>query len=71
VENKPARSLLVSLGKALDGECLCVCVVKHLVTGGRLVEDQEIGHFSARASAEKFPGRPTEKISEKSKKDQK
>jgi len=68
VENKPARSLLVSLGKAHDGGCLYVCVVKHLVTGGRLSRRPEKGHFSARASAEKFPGGPTEKIPEKAKK---
>jgi len=34
---------------------LYVCVVKHVVTGGRLTRRLE-GHFSARASAEKFPG---------------
>jgi len=50
---------------------LNVCVVKHIVTGGRLTRRPEKGHFSARASAEKFPGRPTEKILEIAKKTKK
>jgi len=52
------------LGKALDG-MLYVCVVKHVVSGGRLTRRPEKGHFSARASAEKFPGGSTGKNTEK------
>jgi len=70
VENKPASSLLVFLGKALDG-CLYVCVVKHVVTGGTLTRIPDKGHVSARASAEKFPEGPTEKIPENSKNNRK
>jgi len=44
--------------------CLYVCVVKHVVTGGGLTRKPEKGHFSVRASAEKFPGGPAEKITE-------
>jgi len=45
----------VSLGKALDGMPLRL-IVKHLATDGRLNRIPDKGHFSARASAEKFPG---------------
>jgi len=41
--------------------CLYVCVIKHVATDGRLTRIPDKGHFSARASAEKFPGGPTEK----------
>jgi len=41
--------------------CLYVCVVKLVVTGRRLTRIPDKSHFSARASAEKIPGRPMEK----------
>jgi len=48
-----------------------VCVVKHVVTCGRLTRRPEKGHFSAKVSAEKFSRKPTEKIAENSKRDRK
>jgi len=71
VENKPASSLLVSLGKALRWDASIRLCGKHVVTGGRLTRRPEKCHFSARASAEKFPGELTEKIMENSKTDRK
>jgi len=51
--------------------CLYVCVVKHVATDGRWTRIPHKGHFSARASAEKFPWGPTEKIKVNSKNDRK
>jgi len=46
-------------------------VVKHVVTGGRLTRIPDKGHFSTRASAEKYSGGPTKNIPENSKNDRK
>jgi len=56
VENQPAISLVESWARHLRG-CLYLCVVRDVVTGGRLTRRPEKGHSSARARAEKFSGR--------------
>jgi len=53
VENQSAISLAVPWARHLRG-CLYLCVVRQVVTGGRLIRRPEKAHFCAKASAEKF-----------------